>query len=466
MSYETTSAFSSLWFTYVLQSAGGYIVLWLMSRFIRDRQFRFCLCGVFLGGIVVSWVGLLVLLFLSVPAASDNTAIPQISDTQWSWTLSFALAPRLVRILSIGWWMYVAIFTLLLVRFCVRFWQLSTLLRVSRPASESLSSLFESVRSEVRAPRCELRLLPSLRSPAATGWLRPRILLPDGLSSRLEISQLEAILRHELIHVRRRDYVWDRLATLACYLVFFHPAAWCLRRHLRWDRELVCDEGSVDRSDEVRLEYAGCLMTLANWQLSGEKFPGPIDLLSRPSLLSTRVRALVSPYKGDYSAIHKAALACLIAVSLTLALKLVPQVIVSPSFSANPIPAVRGAMPQESGPLPQLVPTVERRPVLQRHKLPIPKAKASDARLRTASSPPNSARSIIGTSRSSQLKLQPAATRHGPLLRFIPKIGGWAFHSVKLGFTKVESHLPIHRHQKEPSRQISSVQTKNSERPL
>ena len=466
MSYETASTFSSLWFTYILQSAAGYTILWLLSRFVRDRQFRFCLCGVFLGGMVASWVGLLVFLFLPISVASDDAALPQISYTHWSWTLNLALTPRFVRILSVGCWIYAAILVLLLVRFWARFWQLKALLRVSKPASEPLLSLFESVCSEIRAPRCELRLVPGLRSPAAAGWSHPRILLPDGLFSRLEVPQLVGILRHELIHVRRRDYLWDRLATLGCSLVFFHPAVWLLRRHLRWDRELVCDEGTVDNSDEFRLEYAGCLMKLAKWQLSGEEIAGPIDLLSSPSLLATRVRELVSTHKGNYSAIQRAALTCLIATSLILALRLAPKVMVSSSSSTTPTPALTAAMREEPRPQPQLVSRVERKHILQRHRLSVPMTKAPDAHLRLASSAANITGTVSDAPGSSRLQAQPGSTRHRTLLRFIPKVGGWAIRSIKLGFTKVGSHLAGRRHQKEPSGQHSSFATTTSVRPL
>ena len=285
MNSETASALSGLWFTYVLQSAAGYMLLWLLCRFVRDPQFRFRLCGVFLGAMVAAWLCLLSLSGLSAPVSPVSAAPAGISETHWSSALNIALTPRFSAVLSALCWAYAAILTLFLVSFCARFWQLKTLLRASRSAPESLSSLFDSVCSCIQAPRCELRLVKGLLSPAATGWWHPIIMVPDEFLSRLETPQLRSVLRHELMHVRRRDYLWDRLATLGCYLVFFHPAAWLIRRHLRWDRELACDHGSVDRSNACRLEYAACLTTLASWRLSGEDFAGPIDFLSPPSLL-------------------------------------------------------------------------------------------------------------------------------------------------------------------------------------
>jgi len=220
MSSESASTLSSLWFTYVLQSSAGYMLLWLLCRFVRDPQFRFRLRGVFLGGMVAAWLGLL-LSGLSAPVSSVSAARTGVSERPWSWTLNFALTHHLSTILSGLCWAYVPILAVFLLSSCIRLWQLRTLLRASRPAFESLSTLFDSVRSCIQAPPCELWLVQGLHSPAATGWWHPIIMVPDEFLSRLETPQLVSILRHELMHVRRRDYLWDRLGTLGCYLVFF-----------------------------------------------------------------------------------------------------------------------------------------------------------------------------------------------------------------------------------------------------
>jgi len=464
MSRETASAIASLWLTYVLQSAAGYMLLCLLCRFVRDPQFRFRIRGVFLGGMVAAWLGLLLQSRLSPPVSSVGAALVGVSETHWPWTLNFGLTPRFLAILSGLGWAYAAVLSLFLLSFCARFWQLRTLLRASRPPSESLSTLFESVRSSIHAPRCELRVVHGLLSPAATGWWHPEIMLPHELFSRLETPQLVSILRHELMHVRRRDYLWDRLATLGCYLVFFHPAAWLLRRHLRWDRELVCDNCSVDRSDACRLEFATCLTTLASWRLSGEDFAGPIDLLSPPSLLGARVRALVAPPNASYSATKMTALACLTAVSLTFALRLVPEVTVTAFLPPNATPSDRAAMTPEAPTRLQPISTAERKPGLQRHKLRVPETNVQRVHSRSASSTPQFPRIASDVSGTSQPQSEPKSTRRPAVWHVIPKAGGWAIRSVKLGFSKVGSHFGLGRHLKEPSGQLSSVTTKTASR--
>jgi hypothetical protein len=235
----------------------------------------------------------------------------------------------------------------------------------SEQPSEPLSSLFELIRSGTKAPRCELRLVPGLRSPAATGWWRPKVLLPSELLPRLEGQQLVYVLRHELMHVRRRDYLWDRLATLGCYLVFFHPSAWLVRRRLRWERELVCDDCVVDRSGERRLEYASCLTTLASWWYLEEEIAGPVDFLSSPpSLLSARVRAL-SRETPSCPRYKKTAIGFLAIAALTLGVWLVPEVGFTLSGSLPPDLAKTERLRR----FPQPIARINRQRISKRHPL-------------------------------------------------------------------------------------------------
>jgi hypothetical protein len=341
-------------------------------------------------------------------------------------------------------WTYAAVLALFLLSFCCRFWQLQTLLRDSQPPSDSLLSLFESVRERIQAPQCELLVVPRLRSPAAAGWRHPKILLPDEFVSRLETPQLTWILGHELMHVRRRDYLWDRLATLGCHLVFFHPAAWLVRRHLRWDRELACDDACVDSSDECRLDYAACLTTLAGWRISGEGVAGAIDFLSLPSLLSTRVRAMVSPPSREYSVNEKAAFACLVAASLFLAIRLVPEAAFTPTSSTIAVSQLPADLIPESPRQPQPVSFVQPKRVSHRHKLSVSETKVHHVQSGSASPVPKIPGSLAAVSSPYHPQTKPSPKR---LWRFIPKFGGWAIRSVKVGFSKVGSHLVRDRRQ-------------------
>ena len=101
--------------------------------------------------------------------------------------------------------------------------------------------------------------------PTAVGWLRPVILLPIAALANLTPAQVEAILVHELAHVRRHDYLVNLLQVLAETLLFYHPAVWWMSRCVRAEREHCCDDVAVEVSGD-RVAYASALVELEAWR--------------------------------------------------------------------------------------------------------------------------------------------------------------------------------------------------------
>ena len=81
--------------------------------------------------------------------------------------------------------------------------------------------------------------------PLVVGCLRPIVVLPIAALAQLNAAQVEAILAHELAHVRRHDYVVNLMQTLAETLLFYHPAVWWLSTRIRDEREHCCDDVAV-----------------------------------------------------------------------------------------------------------------------------------------------------------------------------------------------------------------------------
>lgn len=80
-----------------------------------------------------------------------------------------------------------------------------------------------------------------LVTPFTAYVLRPVIWLPLGLLTRLPADQLDALLAHELAHVRRLDWIWNLAQHWVESVLFYHPAVWWLSRCVREQRELACD---------------------------------------------------------------------------------------------------------------------------------------------------------------------------------------------------------------------------------
>ncbi len=97
--------------------------------------------------------------------------------------------------------------------------------------------------------------------PAVIGWLRPVILLPASALTGLSGEQLEAILAHELAHIKRCDYLVNMLQTAVEILGFYHPAVWWVSHKIRAERENCCDDLAVSVSGD-RVGYARALTSL------------------------------------------------------------------------------------------------------------------------------------------------------------------------------------------------------------
>jgi len=99
--------------------------------------------------------------------------------------------------------------------------------------------------------------------PTVAGWWRPVLLVPVGFLSGLPPRQVEAVLLHELAHVRRYDALVARLQAACETLLFFHPATWWVSRRVRQAREACCDSVVVEAGID-RTEYARALVSLAD----------------------------------------------------------------------------------------------------------------------------------------------------------------------------------------------------------
>jgi beta-lactamase regulating signal transducer with metallopeptidase domain len=98
--------------------------------------------------------------------------------------------------------------------------------------------------------------------PATLGWLHPVILLPPATVLGLTPQQLDAVLAHELAHIRRHDYLVNVLQMVVETLLFYHPAVWWASRRIRVERELCCDDLAVESCGDA-LCYAHALTTIA-----------------------------------------------------------------------------------------------------------------------------------------------------------------------------------------------------------
>jgi beta-lactamase regulating signal transducer with metallopeptidase domain len=99
---------------------------------------------------------------------------------------------------------------------------------------------------------------PCAVQAVAIGYFRPMVLLPAAMVTQMPPDMLEAVIAHELAHIRRFDLWVNLLQRVAETLLFYHPAVWWLSNRLRSERELCCDELAI-RATGQRLTYASTL---------------------------------------------------------------------------------------------------------------------------------------------------------------------------------------------------------------
>ena len=157
---------------------------------------------------------------------------------------------------------------------------------VSAHWQERLTHLCERMR--IRCPVC---LLESslFQVPTVIGWLRPAILFSTNSLIRLTPCQLEAILSHELAHIRRYDNLFNLLQTAVGTLLFYHPAVWWISNRIRIEREHCCDDLAVKVFGDT-LTYARALTKLEQLRNS----PSQLVIGAKGSSLLHRIRRLIN----------------------------------------------------------------------------------------------------------------------------------------------------------------------------
>lgn len=191
------------------------------------------------------------------------------------------------------------------------------------------------------------RMVPLLEStlvgvPIVIGWLRPMILVPAGVFAGLGPEQVEAILAHELAHIRRGDYVVNALQRVVEVVLFYHPAVWWLSARIRQEREHGCDDLAAPLSSS-RLTYAHALIAIEERR---GRAPALAMAATRTGLFA-RIRRIVDPSSAVDSTLSKGTVmtivSSVVAVALTSAMSVGHAAPVAHRRAARPAqgPAVR-----------------------------------------------------------------------------------------------------------------------------
>jgi len=163
------------------------------------------------------------------------------------------------------------------------------------PVNAATQALCEQVCDRL-GMRPTIRILQSslVSVPMAFGVLRPCLLLPASAVTGLSTEALEAIVAHELAHVRRNDYLLNLLQCLVEISLFFHPAVWWISKQARIERENCCDDVAAGVAGDP-VAYARVLAQVA------EMGQNPLALVTAADGgdLLARIRRLLALRTGE-----------------------------------------------------------------------------------------------------------------------------------------------------------------------
>lgn len=134
-------------------------------------------------------------------------------------------------------------------------------------------------------------------APATVGLLCPRILFPRRLYQALSSREVQLILCHEVVHLRRRDPLFNALVLLLGKALVFSPFVRSLARHFESEMELSVDAVVLSKNDIAPREYGHLLFALAT-QLRGTPEPAGSSVFVARSLIAKRISAMSQPASG------------------------------------------------------------------------------------------------------------------------------------------------------------------------
>ena len=174
---------------------------------------------------------------------------------------------------------------------------------------------------------------PDLIEPGIVGILRPVLLLPEGIAGQLNQTQLDAILSHELCHVRRRDNLMAAIHMAVQAIFWFHPLTWWIGTRLVAERERACDEEVLRGGCQADV-YAGSILAICRLYLSS-----PLACISgvTGSDLKRRIEAIMT--NRSLVALNLAKKAILAGAGLAaLAAPIILGALSAPAFQSSDTP--------------------------------------------------------------------------------------------------------------------------------
>ncbi|HAW94727.1 MAG: hypothetical protein CMJ33_04665 [Phycisphaerae bacterium] len=241
----------------------------------------------------------------------ESTSVMAVSQETKSGTSNLA------GLIAIAWTLGVALMGLRLIG------QWRTTIRLRTGANETIDPRWHAMfdRLKARLGLSEgIRLLVSgiAETPMVLGWIRPVVMIPTAAFSTLTDDELKLVLLHELNHIRRMDHLINLLQGTTECLLFFHPVTWWLSNQIRNERELCCDDLTIQTMNQPRI-FARALFKLETLRLEHNKSPLNTAIHATGGSLMSRITRMLESHDRNRTgnSTWKTPLALVLATGLT-----------------------------------------------------------------------------------------------------------------------------------------------------
>ena len=227
---------------------------------------------------------------------SISTAPQSIQTSASTGQLSF----ELIDILSLSWFIVALGFATFALACNFRLWRI---IKSQRPLTEGkILDLLEDCKTEMGIQTI-LGVIMSgrVKSPAIFGVVRPRLLLPEGMTEMLNREELRYVFLHELAHLKRRDIYLGWFMVVLQALHWFNPLVWLAFAQMRADRELACDSLVLSTLGVNESQgYGRTIVNLFKGFSQIQYVPGIAGILENKSQLERRIIMIAQFKKGTY----------------------------------------------------------------------------------------------------------------------------------------------------------------------
>jgi beta-lactamase regulating signal transducer with metallopeptidase domain/predicted Zn-dependent protease len=264
----TSHAITMALLHFVWQGAAVAAVLWVVLATLRSANARYLACCTAMAAMIVlpatTGLGYRTPLHngsgFALPSVTvvphGISAAPAVPAINWAAAAESWVLPL--------WAIGVAVFAVRMGWGCG---QVARLRRSGTGASEEVLESAKRLAQRMGLERAVKVMVSDVTpGPSVVGWLRPLVLLPGCAISGLSAEQLEAVLAHELAHIRRYDALVNLVQMAVETVLFYHPAVWWVSRRMRHERELCCDDLAV-RTCADAVCYARALTILERMRM-------------------------------------------------------------------------------------------------------------------------------------------------------------------------------------------------------